>query len=196
MKDCLSICDHVLSLSHATRYFISRQIRTLEDKHVREKDPYQTVNIFFSEKRSFCHERSSLVHDHTFISVQTIDVLLRRIIPERFLMCPPGLSVSLIDKDINSSWASFCLPNATAPLVTIIHSRPPFWHSATCSTMDAKRPSAKPCSSSLVITALPNFTTKRLVYVSWLRSLNIVGLRGPSTACNSVCKSTRFPLRR
>lgn len=85
------------------------------------------------------------------------------IIPERFLMWPPGLSVSLIDKDINSSWASFCLPNATAPLVTIIHSRPPFWHSATCSTMDANRPSASPCSSSLVITALPNFTTKRLV---------------------------------
>lgn len=42
-----------------------------------------------------------------------------------------GDSVSLIDNDINNSWVNFCLPNATAPLVTKIHSRPSRWHSAT-----------------------------------------------------------------
>ena len=30
------------------------------------------------------------------------------------------------------SWASFCLPKATAPLVTMRHSRPSFCNSATC----------------------------------------------------------------
>lgn len=42
-----------------------------------------------------------------------------------------GDKVSRIDNDISNSWVSFCLPNATAPLVTIIHSRPSRWHSAT-----------------------------------------------------------------
>lgn len=54
---------------------------------------------------------------------------------------------------------SFCLPKATAPLVIIIHSRPLFWSSATCSTMDASRPRASPWPSSRVITALPSLIT-------------------------------------
>lgn len=47
--------------------------------------------------------------------------------------------------------------------------------------MDAKRPSARPCSSSRVITALPNFITSRRAYFNWLRSENRDGLR-------SVCR--------
>lgn len=43
----------------------------------------------------------------------------------------------------------------------------------TCSTMDANLPNANPCSSSLVITALPSFTTSRLAYFSWLLSVNV-----------------------
>jgi hypothetical protein len=43
-----------------------------------------------------------------------------------------GDSVSLMLRDMSNSWAIFCLPNATAPLVTMIHSLPSRWHSATC----------------------------------------------------------------
>lgn len=50
-----------------------------------------------------------------------------------------GDRVSRIDNDISSSWVSFCLPNATAPLVTIIHSRPSKWHSATCRKKEKAR---------------------------------------------------------
>lgn len=40
----------------------------------------------------------------------------------------------------------------------------------TCSTIEAKRPRARPWLSSRVMTALPNFTTKRRAYFSWLLS--------------------------
>lgn len=102
-----------------------------------------------------------------------------------------GLSVSRIERDIKSSWCNFCFPKATAPLVTIIHSLPSIWHSATCSTIDAKRPKASPCSSSLVITALPNFTTNRRAYLSWLLSVN-VPLRGRSAVWCSRRMSNRL----
>jgi hypothetical protein len=42
--------------------------------------------------------------------------------------------------------------------------------------MDASLPRANPCSSSRVMTALPNLMTSRRAYFSWLRSVNI-GLR-------------------
>lgn len=94
-----------------------------------------------------------------------------------------GDRVSRIDNDINNSCVSFCLPNATAPLVTIIHSRPSKWHSATCSTIDASRPSAKPLLSSRVITALPNLMTKRRAYFNWLRSENVFCCWSPNCTC-------------
>jgi len=97
-----------------------------------------------------------------------------------------GLRVSLIDIDIKSSWVSFCLPKATAPLVTMIHSRPSIWHSATCSTMDARRPRARPCSSSLVITALPSLMTNRRAYCNSVRSEKVCCLRGLSEVCSSL----------
>lgn len=81
--------------------------------------------------------------------------------------------VSLIDSDISSSCVSFCRPKATAPLVTMIHSRPSWWHSATCSTIEARRPNARPLPSSLVITALPSFTTSLLAYFSWDLSVKV-----------------------
>ena len=34
------------------------------------------------------------------------------------------LMVSLMDMDMSSSWDNFCFPNATAPLVTMMHSAP------------------------------------------------------------------------
>lgn len=43
----------------------------------------------------------------------------------------------------------------------------------TCSTIDARRPSANPWLSSLVITALPSFMTRRRAYFSWLLSENV-----------------------
>uniref|UniRef100_A0A2M4C847 Putative secreted protein n=1 Tax=Anopheles marajoara TaxID=58244 RepID=A0A2M4C847_9DIPT len=92
------------------------------------------------------------------------------IVPASCRVWSVGDSVSRIDSDISSSWVSFCLPKATAPLVTIIHSRPSTWYSATCSTIEASRPRARPCSSSRVMTALPSFTTKRRAYFSSLRS--------------------------
>lgn len=107
-----------------------------------------------------------------------------------------GLSVSRIDRDMSNSCVSFCLPKATAPLVTMMHSRPSFWHSATCSTMEAKRPRARPCSSSLVITALPSLTTNRRAYFSWLRSLKVVARRGLSEVCSSLRSSTRLPFEK
>lgn len=42
-----------------------------------------------------------------------------------------GDKVSLMESDISNSWVNFCLPKATAPLVTIIHSLPSFCASAT-----------------------------------------------------------------
>lgn len=93
-----------------------------------------------------------------------------------------GDNVSRIDNDISSSCVSFCLPKATAPLVTIIHSRPSKWHSATCSTIDANRPSAKPLLSSRVMTALPNLITKRRAYFNWLRSEKVFCCCSPNGA--------------
>ena len=81
---------------------------------------------------------------------------------------PPADIVSRMLIDIISSWLSFCLPNATAPLVIITHSWPEFWSSATCSTMEARRPKARPLPSSLVITALPSLMTIRFACLSWL----------------------------
>ena len=34
------------------------------------------------------------------------------------------LMVSRMDMDMSSSWDNFCFPNATAPLVTMMHSAP------------------------------------------------------------------------
>lgn len=48
-----------------------------------------------------------------------------------------------------------------------------FWKCFTCSTIDASLPSANPWLSSLVITALPNFMTRRRAYFSWLLSENV-----------------------
>jgi len=106
--------------------------------------------------------------------------------PACSLVWSVGLSVSLIDMDMRSSWVSFCLPKATAPLVTMTHSRPSIWHSATCSTMDANRPRARPCSSSLVMTALPSLMTSRRAYFSSLRSANVCCRRGRSDVCSSL----------
>lgn len=58
----------------------------------------------------------------------------------------------------------------------------------TCSTIDANRPRAIPCSSSLVMTALPNFITSRLAYFSCDLSAN----DDPFTDCESADCSARF----
>ena len=78
-------------------------------------------------------------------------------------------SVSRMDMDMSSSCASFCLPNATAPLVTRMHSLPMFWISEICSMMAARRPRAMPCPSSLVTTADPILMTTRLAFFNWSR---------------------------
>ena len=62
--------------------------------------------------------------------------------------------------DMRSSCPSFCFPNATAPLVIMMHSWPRFWSSATCSMIEARRPRAKPLPSEDVITALPSWKLK------------------------------------
>lgn len=93
-----------------------------------------------------------------------------------------------MERDISNSCVSFCLPKATAPLVTMMHSRPSIWHSATCSTIEANRPRASPCSSSRVMTALPNFTTNLRQYFNWFRSLN-VDRRGRSDVWSSLFKT-------
>lgn len=58
----------------------------------------------------------------------------------------------------------------------------------TCSTIDAKRPRAIPCSSARVITALPSFTTSRRAYFSCDRSEN----EDPFTDCESAACNARF----
>lgn len=54
--------------------------------------------------------------------------------------------------------------------------------------MDANRPNAIPCSSALVMTALPNFTTNRRAYFNCDLSENVV----PFTECESADCNARF----